>query len=124
MGRPKVKIDWEQVADWCRAHCNGVAIASFLGIDPETFYNRCKMDNNIGFHDFSAAKKSEGVMLVEASIYNDALTKGGTDRIFWLKNKADWRDKSETDHNIKNIDVIELNYIVPGEAASEHKTNG
>ena len=95
MSRPEMNIDWEQVAQWCRAHCDGVAIASFLGIEPDTFYRRCKKDNGVGFSEFSSTKKAEGIMLVEASIYNDAISKGGADRIFWLKNKAGWKDKQE-----------------------------
>jgi len=37
---------------------------------------------------------------VEFSIYMDAIKKGGTDRIFWLKNKANWSDKTVIDTNI------------------------
>lgn len=106
MGRPKSNIDWDRVSELLRAHCDGVAIASYLGVDPETLYRRCKIDNNIGFTDFAAQKKAEGIMLVEESIYKDALSKGGTDRIFWLKNKGGWRDKIENTHSINLIEPI------------------
>lgn len=99
MGRPKANIDWERVGELLRAHCDGVAIASLLGIDPETLYNRCKEDNNLGFSEFAAIKKAEGVAIVEESIFKDAQEKGGADRIFWLKNKAGWKDKQETEHS-------------------------
>lgn len=119
-----MNIDWEQVAQWCRAHCDGVAIASFLGIEPDTFYRRCKKDNGVGFSEFSSAKKAEGIMLVEASIYHDAISKGGADRIFWLKNKAGWKDKQEHEQSgtITNLNItvdsnetaVELKKLIGG----------
>lgn len=99
MGRPKANIDWERVAELLRADCDGVAISSLLGIDPETLYNRCKEDNKVGFSEFKEIKKGEGIALVEESIFKDAIAKGGADRIFWLKNKAGWKDKIEQEHS-------------------------
>ena len=95
MARPKTSIDWEQVGEWCRAHCDGTAIASLLGIHPNTLYRLCEDKHGVSFSEYSQQKRGEGVMLVEDSIYKDAITKGGADRIFWLKNKAGWKDKQE-----------------------------
>lgn len=97
MGRPKADIDWGRVDEYLRAHCDGVAIASLLGISPDTLYRACQDTHKIGFADYSATKKGEGVILVEKSIYQDAISKGGADRIFWLKNKAGWKDATKTE---------------------------
>ena len=40
-GRPKVKIDWNFVDEYLRCQCDGVGIASLLGINEKTFYRRC-----------------------------------------------------------------------------------
>ncbi|MFA5457637.1 MAG: hypothetical protein WC261_08420 [Synergistaceae bacterium] len=74
-------IDWKTVGECLKAHCSAVGIASKLGVSTDTLYLRCRQDNNIDFTTFSEQKKAEGVVLIEESIYKDALTKGGTDRM-------------------------------------------
>ena len=112
-GRPRAIIDWQRVGDLLKAHCSAVGIAGNIGISVDTLYLRCKQDNNIDFTVFSEQKKAEGVSLVEESIYRDVLTKGGIDRIFWLKNKAGWKDQQNIDHtnngtSFKNLSDDEL----------------
>ncbi len=82
-GRPAAKINWEQVAQMLRAHCSGTSIASRLGIDPETLYNRCKTDNNMGFSEFSAQKKAEGQDLIRMKQWEVAM-KGDGDRVMLM----------------------------------------
>ena len=97
MGRPKADIDWDKVDEYLRAHCDGTSIASLLGIHPDTLYLACEAKFNMTFSAYSQQKRAEGVTLVENSIFRDALTKGGADRIFWLKNKAGWKDATKTE---------------------------
>lgn len=97
MGRPKAEIDWNVVDEYLRAHCDGTAIASLLGICADTLYLACEKKFNMTFSAYAQQKRAEGVTLVEDSIYKDAISKGGADRIFWLKNKAGWRDKQDID---------------------------
>jgi len=81
MGRPKANIDWKKVDKYLQAQCDGVGIAGLLGIHPNTLYRLCEEKYKISFSEYSAQKKAEGVVLIEESIYKDALTKGGTDRM-------------------------------------------
>lgn len=97
-GRPKANIDWDLVDEYLSAHCDGAAIAGLIGIHPETLYDAVKAKYNTNFSDYAQKKRAEGVAMVENSLYRDALSKGGVDRLFWLKNKAAWQDKQ--DHNI------------------------
>jgi hypothetical protein len=94
-GRPKANIDWKKVGGYLQAHAEGTTIARLLGIDEATLYKRCLTDNNMNFSEYSALKKAEGVTIIEYSIFKDAAQKGGVDRIFWLKNKAGWRDQQD-----------------------------
>jgi len=110
-GRPKVKIDWEKVTEHLRAGCNGVAVSRLLGCDPETLYSRCKEDNNIGFSDFLGQKRAEGVALMEKAIYDNAIKSGGADRIFWLKNRAGWKDKTDIGLETQ-LSEADLDYII------------
>jgi len=97
MARPEANIDWDKVTAMLRAHCDGVAIAGVLGIHPNTLYEACKREHKIGFSEFSQQKKAEGVVLVEYAIYKDAIEHGGADRMFWLKNKAGWKDRQDVE---------------------------
>lgn len=98
-GRPKATIDWDKVDELLKAHCDGRAIAGILGIHPNTLYNNVKAKYGCDFSEYSQQKKGEGIAAVEEAIYQDAIKKGGVDRIFWLKNKAGWRDKQEVEHS-------------------------
>jgi IS30 family transposase len=102
MGRKKIPIDWNKVDNYLKAHCDGAAIARILGIHPDTLYKNVKEIYKIDFSAYAAQKRDEGAALMVASIYRDAITKGGIDRIFWLKNKAGWSDKQEISHELKN----------------------
>jgi hypothetical protein len=99
MGRKKINIDWNVVDTYLQAHCNGAAIARLLGLHPNTLYNAVKEKYKCDFSEYSHQKKEEGVAMVEASIFKDANTKGGVDRMFWLKNKAGWKDRQEFEHS-------------------------
>lgn len=96
-GRPKANIDWKKVDGFLQAHAEGTTIAAFLGIDAETLYRRCKDEKNVVFSEYAAQKRAEGVMIMEYSLFKDAAERGGVDRIFWLKNKANWRDRQDVE---------------------------
>jgi hypothetical protein len=97
-GRPKAIIDWDRVIKYLQAHCEGAAIARLMGLHPNTLYQAVEKKYNCNFSEFSQQKKGESVALMEDSIFRDAIKKGGPDRMFWLKNKAGWKDKQEFDH--------------------------
>ena len=59
-GRPRVKIDWDDVGKLLMAGAKGTSIAARLGIHPETLYDACVRDNKIGFSEYSQQKKQEG----------------------------------------------------------------
>ena len=105
MSRPLIEIDWVKVNGYLRAHCDGASIARILGINPETLYGKVQKEFKIGFSEYMRQKRGEGVTLVEASMYNDVISKGGVDRIFWLKNKAGWKDKIEIENKNEHNDI-------------------
>lgn len=100
MGRPKANIDWAKVDKYLQAQCDGVGIAGLLGIDVQTLYRRCQEDNNIGFAEYSAIKKAEGVELLKAKQYQTAMEGNVTMQVWLGKQYAGQKDKNETDHNI------------------------
>jgi hypothetical protein len=115
MARPKADIDWKKVGKLLQAQCSAVGIASMFGISTDTLYLRCKQDLKMDFTAFSAEKKSEGVELLRAKQYETAFGGNVTMQIWLGKQYLGQRDKTETDHNIKNVEAIDINYIVPNE---------
>lgn len=98
MARPKANIDWGKVDKYLQAQCDGVGIAGLLGIDVETLYRRCKEDNKIGFSEYSAQKKAEGVELLKAKQFQTAM-EGDKTMLVWLgKQYAGQRDKIDNEH--------------------------
>lgn len=94
MGRPKFDIDWNKVDRYLQAQCDGVAIASLLGIHPDTLYLRCEQDKKMGFSKYSAIKKSEGVELLRAKQFSVAMD-GDRTMLVWLgKQYLNQKDRS------------------------------
>lgn len=100
MARPKANIDWNKVDKYLQAQCDGVGIAGLLGIDAETLYRRCKEDNNIGFAEYSAIKKAEGVELLKAKQYQTAMEGNVTMQVWLGKQYAGQTDKQDIKHNV------------------------
>jgi len=99
-GRKEIEIDWGKVDRYLRAGCTGASVARLMKLHPDTLYNQVKRKFSMDFSAYSTLKKEEGVSLMEYSIYLDAIKRGGADRMFWLKNRAGWKDKNETDLNV------------------------
>lgn len=107
-GRPKPVIDWDEVDGYLRAGCDGTAIAGLIGCHPNTLYNNVKEKYGCNFSEYQQQKKAEGVHLVEKAMFDDVISKGGIDRIFWLKNKAGWKDKVEQTVKMPGLQIIAL----------------
>ena len=82
-GRPKAKIDWNEVDNYLKAQCNGTGIAGILGIAPLTLYRACKDTHNVNFDTYSAQKKGEGKELLKAKMFSTAMT-GNVSMQIWL----------------------------------------
>jgi len=113
MGRKKLLIDWPKVEKYLQAGCEGAPIARIIGMHPNTLYRAIQEKFKCDFGEFAQQKRAEGVSLMEASIFNDAITKGGIDRIFWLKNKAGWKDRQDITSGDKEIHPITINVLKP-----------
>jgi hypothetical protein len=97
MGRKKANIDWGKVDQMLMAGCNGVEVAASIGIHPDTLYLRCEEDNNMGFSQYSAAKKASGDRLLKMKQF-DLAVKGDRTMLVWLgKQRLGQSDKKTSD---------------------------
>lgn len=80
----------------------GLALA--LGMSTETLRRYGKQD------EFCATIKPARQKVETA--WEKALIRGGSGPIFWLKNNAGWKDKTEVDNTNTNNNVHTIRYVI------------
>ena len=94
-GRPRVEIDWKEVAKLLQAGCSSREIAGFFGIDRDTLYIRYEQEFGIRYAEFSAQSKRKGDALLRAKQFSLAMD-GNQAMLIWLgKNRLNQTDKKE-----------------------------
>ena len=106
MANTKV-IDYEKLYNLARMGLSEEQIATSLGISRSTISRRKREDDT--FATTLKAGKQEGITAVTNQLFNsatDAAKPNTSAAIFFLKNRAGWRDKQEVDANLSgNISV-------------------
>jgi len=111
MARPSIKIDNDLCLKAESLAAQGLTsdqIASVLGMGESTLYEKQKQ-----YPEFSEAIKkgrSKGIATITNTLFNKAKSGDNTAMIFYLKNRAGWKDKVETEHSGEIGQ--NLNYIV------------
>jgi hypothetical protein len=100
-------VDWEKVDKYLQAQCDGVSVASILGISADTLYLRCVEEKEMTFTAYSAKKKAEGVQLLKAKQFQTAMSGNVTMQIWLGKQYAGQREKAEVmNTGLPNISVV------------------
>lgn len=102
MVRPLAELDWKKVDELLIAGCNGVQIAGYFGIHPDTLYNHVQRDKKIGFSAYLQEKQSKGEALLIAHQYAKALgltNNGDNTLLIWL-GKTRLKQKEHADEVI------------------------
>ncbi|TXD47358.1 hypothetical protein [Polaribacter sp. IC073] len=106
MARPKITIDWKQVDKLLAIFCEGTEIASYLGMHPNTFYDRVQEEFKMSFTDYKRQKGELGNIVLRKAQF-EAATEGNTSMMIFLgKQKLGQSDKIETIN--KNENKIDL----------------
>ena len=85
--RPEIPINWERVDELLEAGCYGTEIAAVFGMHCETFYDRVLKEYQVGFTEYSTAKRAKGESALREAQYNKALgksKKGDNAMLIWL----------------------------------------
>ncbi len=82
-GRPRIFMDWKMIDKLLQSGCNGVEVASALGCHPNTLYERCAVEHNMSFYEYSRLKKAVGNLLIKVSQF-EAAVQGNTTMLIWL----------------------------------------
>lgn len=97
MGRPKIVIDFDKVANMCAIQCTGEEIAAVLGINYDTLVARIKEEYGLTFSEYYKTKSAVGKMSLRRKQYEVATKgKGNTTMLIWLgKQHLGQADKKE-----------------------------
>lgn len=98
-GRPKAYVDWNKVDNFLQAQCDGVSIAGILGMHPDTLYRVCAKEKKMTFSAYSALKKAEGVEMLKAVQYQNAMSGNVVMQIWLGKQYAGQRDRQDVAHH-------------------------
>jgi len=106
-GRPEANINWDEVDKLLEAGCLVTEVAANFGICRDTFYKRCKTDNNIDFSTYVEQKKSKGESLLRKVQFDKALD-GDNLMLIWLgKQRLEQTDKQQIKQEIRTLSDIE-----------------
>jgi len=112
-GRPVIPIDWDVVDEHLYAGCDGRTIASKLGINEDTLYNRVKEQFGVIFSVYSAWKCQMGDDILKKAQFDKATgktRKGDTTLLTFLgKVRLKQRENPEmvTSPNDPNLDFAD-----------------
>lgn len=87
MVRPLAEIDWVKADELMIAGSDGVEIAGYFGIHPDTFYKHVEKEKGVGFSAYLQQKRSKGDALIRAKQFSKALgltTEGDNTLLIWL----------------------------------------
>ena len=113
IGRPKFEITEAICAKAEHLASKGLTvdqIAAVFGVSDATRYER--QIENPDFSDALKRGRASGIVNVTNALYEKAtVDKDNTAMIFWLKNRAGWVDKQETNTTIEQRHIIDLSRI-------------
>lgn len=113
-GRPKIKIDWDQVDKLCAIACTGEEIANFLEIDYDTLVKAIKRRSKMTFSEYFAQKSAPGTVSLRRKQFEMA-QQGDRVMLIWLgkqrlnqSEKVTSVNKTEIDAKVQTIDREEI----------------
>lgn len=87
-GRPKnqniITLDWEKIAGWVEAGCDGIQCAAMMGVHPDTIYERCVQEHNTKWTDWAAKQRASGDAMLLAAQYRKAVKDAHPTMMIWL----------------------------------------
>ena len=98
-GRTKIVLDLKRVRQLAAQGLNEEQTARALGICPSTLRTR-KRDNS-AFLEALKEGQAQGIEKITNCLVDQAEKGSAASAIFYLKNRAGWSDKIESDVNVK-----------------------
>ena len=106
VGKPEIKIDEEFCKKAESLSAQGLTmnqIANVLGIGESTLYE--KQNKYPEFQESIKRGRDKGIATITNALFNKAREGDNTAMIFYLKNRAGWKDRLETEHIGEQISI-------------------
>lgn len=105
MGRPQVKIDWEQMEKLLALQCTQIEIASWFDCSEDTLERACKREHSVTFAEYSRQKRKKGCISLRRKQYEVAMSGNVSMLIFLGKQYLNQYDKVVHDEGpLKHIE--------------------
>ena len=82
-GRPRIEIDFDQLASMCRIHCTKEECAQVLGVSEDTIDRRLNEETGEGFAAFYKKHQANGKTSLRRAQMKSALD-GNATMLIWL----------------------------------------
>lgn len=102
-GRPKIKINWEELDKLCEIQCTLVEISNWFSCSEDTIENRVKEEKGETFSEYYKKKASKGKMSLRRKQIEVANT-GNVTMLIWL-GKQYLEQKDKQDVSLKDVSV-------------------
>jgi hypothetical protein len=93
MGRPKIKINWDEFDKLCLLQCTLAEIASWFNCSEDTIERRCKEKHEMTFADVYKIKSKPGKISLRRLQFK-AAENGNTAMLIWLGKQ--WLGQKDT----------------------------
>lgn len=110
------EVDLKKVERFAAQGMTNEQIAAALGIHRSTYFKKKKNDKD--FKDAIKAGQAKGIATITNSLFNGAKQGNVASQIFYLKNRAGWRDKPDEDADdgdaVKSYSVTVTHKVADG----------
>jgi len=114
-GRPQIPIDWKAAEQLMTSGCPGTEVAAYLGIHPDTLYDRVKAEKGVNYSDYSSNFKQKGHALIRDKQFAKALGKskdGDNTLLIWLGKNMLGQKETSQDLNVDKETVTQFNALM------------
>jgi hypothetical protein len=109
--KPRKIIDWEKVDRLIEAGCSGHEIAPAIGISSDTLYERCVLEKEMTYSDYSSKLRSKGDGLIKAKQFQLAMS-GNPSMLIWLgKNRLGQSDKAQIEQTNVLPHTLKIEFV-------------
>lgn len=84
MGRPRIKINWEDVEKLCILQCLQREVAWFCNVSLDTIERACKREKKQSFAEYYSQKKSVGRISLRRAQWEVAVKQKNVTMLIWL----------------------------------------
>ena len=109
MGRPKIILDWDQIALYLQYQCTLTEVAAFCHCSHDKIENACKQEQGMTFSEFAEIHRKEGLGALRRAQWNKAVEKMDSTMLIWLgKQYLNHKDTKDIKAQVEQTTIPQL----------------